>query len=262
MSFHTIYDKFFSSNDWNSSKIFLKTLVHTLKDFQVKNIDDKVCSLHHSLEINQDGFNTYFMKNLGTLYINLKNYKIFLQDKSGKNKFELDFTNKSIGMIFDQLKAQLKSFDEKISFNLSEDQNNYLLTSSTVAAEYFTIIWDVFTILARIKSRLPLNASSPLVYWTHHFDMGFMYFYKGKYDSEQDPHINIGFTPWIDKEGSIKKPYFYLYVWNGKEYVKGFETIEPIYWQNHFTVLELSNSNLDLERILAKFVYTVITNLD
>ena len=50
-------ENFFSCSQWKSTLSFLQTLIHTLKDFQVKNIEEMTCSLQHSLKITKKGFN-------------------------------------------------------------------------------------------------------------------------------------------------------------------------------------------------------------
>ncbi len=76
-----------------------------------------------------------------------------------------------------------------------------------VSAEYAITLYTIFTSMSRFKGQL-YGAMTPIVVWSHHFDLSFLWFATPTYE-ESAPHMNFGFSP--GDEG-IPRPYFYSYL--------------------------------------------------
>jgi hypothetical protein len=243
---------------WETTKTFLKTLSHTIKNFQTSLISEKPCSLHHSLEFNHDGINTYELPKIGKIFINFRSGNIVVKSNSKQIIFATTIYNISLNNLIREINSH---FSKLTASTLLETKENgdLLLVNSEIVQQYFSILWNIFSILSRLKAKLPLNPSSPIVFWTHHFDVGFMYFFTGIFSSENDPHINLGFSPIFDPAGKIARPYFYFFIWNGSEYVKNFPITQSMYFEAHYSVLELplspnENTWISLEKELFEFI--------
>ena len=250
-------ENFFSCSQWKSTLSFLQTLIHTLKDFQVKNIEEMTCSLQHSLKITKKGFNSFNIPDVGQFSINLEEKTIYFYNTNEEPLFKTSFVNIELSKLFKTLEGWFSSIDQKFDYPTENIASDRISDSSQALDIYSKMIWDTFTTLARVKAILPLNPTTPIAYWTHHFDMGFLYFYTGKSDSERDPHINIGFSPIGEENDEYNYPYYYIYCWNGSEYIKNFTIPEGIIWQNYFCKLSINKGSFDhqgTEKLLSKTI--------
>jgi hypothetical protein len=75
----------------------------------------------------------------------------------------------------------------------------------------------IYTAISRVRGRL-LGAMTPIVVWGHGFDVSTLWFKGGELDENQ-PHINIGFSP---GSAGLSRPYIYVYAYPMPE---DFETL-------------------------------------
>jgi hypothetical protein len=82
------------------------------------------------------------------------------------------------------------------------------------ASGYAHILFTMVTALNQARVSLPPQSTNVVVF-PHHFDASFLWF-NGEAKSEQQPHVNFGFSP---GDSTINRPYFYAYAWGGKAYL-------------------------------------------
>lgn len=75
----------------------------------------------------------------------------------------------------------------------------------------------IYTAISRVRGRL-LGTMTPIVVWSHGFDVSTLWF-KGSELDEDQPHINIGFSP---GSAGFPRPYVYVYAYPMPD---GFETL-------------------------------------
>lgn len=89
------------------------------------------------------------------------------------------------------------------------------------AESYAHLLYTIYTAMSRFRARLG-GAMTPLVVWSHHFDLSFLWFRGNVPDEHTAPHINFGFAPFSP---SFDQPYVYVYAWSQLGYL----TIDPPY---------------------------------
>jgi hypothetical protein len=185
-----------------------------LKEFQLSSVEPKKLSLEHSANIYPKGIFVE-IANRGGLYYNFAQEKISYKDKS-QVLFKVSTKNKSIHALGQELMQELKTNGIDITIKAEKIENKEILTiDNSLAKDVALTFWKLYSGLARVKAGI-LGTVSPLVLWTHHFDMAFLYFVTEKL-TESDPTIAFGFSPQSD---GIPRPYAYMYAWDGKAYVE------------------------------------------
>lgn len=94
-----------------------------------------------------------------------------------------------------------------------------------LAANYANALYSIFTAIARFRARI-IGPMSPLNVWPHGFDLSMLWFAHG-FVEEQDPHINIGFSP---GSPGFPRPYIYVYARPIPEGLFDIKLPEPAYW--------------------------------
>jgi hypothetical protein len=94
------------------------------------------------------------------------------------------------------------------------DRETPFLVQPKWASGYAQVLFTMVTALNQARESLPPQATNVVVF-PHHFDASFLWF-NGGAKSEQQPHINFGFSP---GDSTINRPYFYAYAWDGKAYL-------------------------------------------
>jgi hypothetical protein len=97
------------------------------------------------------------------------------------------------------------------------------------ARAYARIQWRMTQVLAQVKAHM-FGPQSPLVLWTHGFDLSTLWFVQGMNEAE-DPQINFGFSPGTPDVG---QPYLYFYAWPLPEGLR--ETLpELVHWHTSWS---------------------------
>lgn len=80
--------------------------------------------------------------------------------------------------------------------------------TSKATHSLYEAMMTIYGWIASVKARF-LGFQTPLVWWTHGFDLSCLWFARGM-DEHTDPHLNIGFSPGTPDVG---EPYLYVYVY-------------------------------------------------
>jgi hypothetical protein len=190
MSLHELHN-------WEPTRNNLHRAAKLLNAVRLRYLEPMPNHLHHSLNVTPTGLTT----------------GVLTTDK-GTVEVKLDFSTASVnGAVLNG--HSLKTLSEAVLTNAALDVPMTNLTDDTpfevneaLSADYAQSLYSIFTAFARFKARLA-GATTPLVLWSHHFDLSFLWFSTTTYD-ESAPHLNFGFSP--GDEG-IPRPYFYAYVY-------------------------------------------------
>ena len=83
-----------------------------------------------------------------------------------------------------------------------------LVVTPQAASAYATILYAMFSAVARFRARL-LGPATPLVVWPEHFDLATLWF-PGAEADEAQPHLSFGFAPYSP---GLDAPYLYAYAY-------------------------------------------------
>lgn len=86
-----------------------------------------------------------------------------------------------------------------------------LAFDAQVIGDYATVLFTVWTALARFRARFG-GPMSPAVVWPHHFDLSTLVFHPENNQAmdEHGPHLNFGFAPY---SATVAQPYLYAYAY-------------------------------------------------
>ena len=198
---------------WENTQTSLQKISHLLKNFQVKTINKKVLDLQHSVNLYSKGIKVD-ISNKGHIFYNFARERITF--KSGNNLlFEYPTHGKSIKAIASELHEKFRNLGIEIPLEMHKYVDETPISiDNKLAKEIAKTYWKLYSALARVKAKI-FGTTSPLVLWTHHFDLAFLYFMTEK-TTTSDPSVAFGFAP--SSEG-ISRPYAYIYAWDGTKYV-------------------------------------------
>ncbi|MEM6281462.1 MAG: DUF5996 family protein [Chloroflexota bacterium] len=187
--------------DWNATKHTLHTATQIMSAVRKAAGERQPNHLHHSLYPMPDGLRTGDIPGAGELTLNHRTGTI------AGNGIDIAFAGKSSQAVFDELQTAVEPHD--ITLNAPDELSDDVMAyDAEHAAAFADLHWEVFRALSRVKANLN-GGQTPLVVWSHGFDMSTIWF-AGEMDEENDPHINMGFSPGTP---DTPEPYLYFYVW-------------------------------------------------
>lgn len=199
--------------DWQSTRASLHHAAEILGKVRKAMIAPLPNALHLSLHVTPDGLTTGALKDGTTLALDFKEALIKRLSAEGRitDSWRLaDHTQKSLA-------AALAS---AFNIDISAEGDVPLAVNAKTSEDYAIFLYKVYTAFARFRATL-FGTMSPVVVWTHHFDLSFVWFVGNEPDEHNKAHINFGFAPFSD---GVELPYIYVYGWSPDG---GYATIEP-----------------------------------
>lgn len=179
---------------------------------------------HLTLEVTPRGLTTN-KTDAGTLTLDYPDREItYVCPEGSVTKIPLA-GHSQVSLAEEVLKA-LADHSHPLTLNYAEiTDTNPLQPDAALAADYAAVQYSMFATIARFRARL-IGYLSPVNVWPHGFDISTLWFARGTVE-EQDPHLNIGFSP---GSAGFPRPYIYVYA---RPQPAGFLDIklpEPAYW--------------------------------
>ncbi len=193
--------------DWNATQTQLHQALHVLRAVRLPNVAPLPNFLAHSNWPTPQGASTGPLDFGGVLDFDYGAGSIRYQ-QDGTEVFIIPLHGHSQISLADAVFAALADAGHRF-----EPRRDALTSSAPFSLDpadaraFAEIQWRMTLVLARMKSHM-FGAQSPLVLWSHGFDLSTLWF-PGGTDELQDPHINFGFSPGTPDVG---QPYFYFYV--------------------------------------------------
>jgi hypothetical protein len=131
------------------------------------------------------------------------------------------------------LAEAIPAAQERLEPHRLQDDTPFEIDSG-LAGDYASALYAIFTAVARFRARL-FGAMTPVVLWTHHFDLSFLWFATNTPDEHTQPHFNFGFAPFTGDE--FPRPYLYSYMYPLPEGMTNDDLIKtelpmPIRWHH------------------------------
>jgi hypothetical protein len=202
--------------NWELTRDNLHRSTKLLNAVRLRYLEPMPNHLHHSLVITPNGLSTGVFSTGGG---------------AANSEVQLDFKTASVNDV--ALNGHsLKTLSAQVLVNAGLDVPMTNLSDDTpfevnvgLAKDYAQTLYSVFTAVARFRARL-LGAMSPVVVWSHHFDVSFLWFATAQAD-ETAPHMNFGFSP---GDAGIPRPYFYVYAYPSPESLTQLILPTPVRW--------------------------------
>ncbi|MEL6149145.1 MAG: DUF5996 family protein [Chloroflexota bacterium] len=193
--------------DWNATKNTLHIAAQIMSAVRKAAGERQPNHLHHSLYPTPHGLRTGDIPGAGEVTLNYNAGTI-----AGAG-FEITIAGKSSQAVFDELQTAVEPHN--ITLKAPDELSDDVMTFDADHAAAFTDLHrEIFGALARTKAYL-MGAQTPLVVWSHGFDMSTIWFSEGM-DEDSDPHINMGFSPGTP---DTPEPYLYFYTWPFRQQV-------------------------------------------
>jgi hypothetical protein len=193
-------------SNWDSTRTQLHQAVHILRAVRLPNVATLPNYLAHSTWPTLSGASSGPLDFGGVLdfdYINAR----FVYHRDGVEVFSIPlagYHQTSLAEAVFAAFAQAGHRFEPRRDNISH--TDPFMLDPVDARAYAEIQWRMAGVLARVKSHM-FGIQSPLVVWSHGFDLSSVWFARGM-DESKDPHLNMGFSPGTPDVG---QPYFYFY---------------------------------------------------
>lgn len=197
-------------NDWESTRDALHQVALVVGAIRVASSDVLPNDLQFSVAVTDGGISTTELNVGGELRFNFASFTLNYVRDDG-DVFTIDATSYSQITLMQAVMDEFAKLGIKLEPSMKHiTHNSPFEVDLALAQEYAIVVDSAYTALARFRSKLN-GCMSPLVIWSHHFDMAFIWFATKDTNEHQDPHLAIGFAPFSD---GIDRPYFYGYGWS------------------------------------------------
>jgi len=174
-------------------------------------VDPLPNGLRHSLlpALGESALTTGALSFGGDIRLNFANPSIHYV-QNGNTAFDIPLDGHSQKSLFHQVygefgKLGVSLTPPDVTSSYITDDEPFEFSSKATHALYDTMM-TIYGWIASVKARF-LGFQTPLVWWAHGFDLSCLWFVRGM-DDHQDPHLNIGFSPWTPDIGDA---YLYFY---------------------------------------------------
>jgi hypothetical protein len=192
-------------SDWTQTRDSLHRVAQIVATIKKARVPKQINALHLSLFVVPEGLTSGRLADGSSLTADFRNRTVRYQPASGE-EVVISLEGHSPSSLMDTLLQHIPSGRENIP--VPADLGTELLTiDPAAAADYAKALYTIYTALARFRARL-LGTMTPLVVWSHGFDLSFLWFRGGDPDEHSQPHLNFGFSP--GSEG-FPRPYLYAY---------------------------------------------------
>jgi len=220
--------------EWATTRDSLHRASQVVGAVQKAMIDPLPNALHLSLFITPDGLITRQFADGQSILLDFRNIAVRLLDPSGKQSASWMLSTVSPRTLTGELAS-------KLGLSLTNDDDGLLTVNRSDADNYAIMLYRIYSAFARFKARLS-GMMSPIVIWTHHFDLSFVWFTGNEADEHNAPHINFGFAPHSD---GFEMPYIYVYGWSPEENYVKIDPPAPAKWHDKtFTGVVLNYETL------------------
>ncbi|MCU0514942.1 MAG: DUF5996 family protein [Anaerolineae bacterium] len=201
--------------DWDSTRDALHQAAGVLNAIKVPAVARQPNALHHSLAVEPAGLHTGPLAFGGVLRLLfaggalIPDYPALQWTRAEGESVVIPLSGDSQTTLLHALLAGLADYGITVTPRLDEIVSDVpFALEAALAADYAVALNRLYTALARFRARLN-GTMTPLVVWSHHFDLSMLYFVRGR-DEHQDPHLNFGFAP---ASPGLPRPYLYAYAY-------------------------------------------------
>ncbi|MEQ8676706.1 MAG: DUF5996 family protein [Aggregatilineales bacterium] len=201
--------------EWQSTRTSLHQAAEVVGKVRKAMIDPLPNALHLSLHIVPEGLSTARLSDDTTLVLDIKEALVKRLNPEGRISetwLLADYTQQSLA----------STLATAFEIDISAEGDEPLKINTRVGVDYAIFLYRVYTAFARFRATL-FGTMSPVVVWTHHFDLSFVWFTGNEPDEHNKAHINFGFAPFSD---GVDLPYIYMYGWSPEG---GYAMIEPAF---------------------------------
>jgi hypothetical protein len=193
--------------DWQTTRDSLHQAAQVLTAVRVGSMDPLPNALRHSLTVMPYGLRTQKLKWGGELRLKFTGTLEYVEQ--GEVRWQLDLAAYTQTSLLTEVQKRLQAAGHTFTPQTSAIQHDTPLALNSESGRVLAYTLDrIYTGMARFRARLN-GTLTPLVLWSHHFDLSFIYFRQGN-DEHHDPHINCGFALFSD---GFPQPYFYAYAY-------------------------------------------------
>ena len=202
-------------SEWQSTRTSLHLAAEVVGKVRKAMIAPLPNALHLSLHIVPEGLTTARLKDDTTLVLDFKEAllkRLTPEGRISETWHLADYTQHSLAT----------TLATAFAIDIAAEGNQPLSVNTRIGEDYAIFLYRVYTAFARFRATL-FGTMSPVVVWTHHFDLSFVWFTGNNPDEHNQAHINFGFAPFSD---GVDLPYIYAYGWSPDG---GYATIDPAF---------------------------------
>lgn len=193
---------------WDATRRGLHRASQVISTLRRALIPPQPNALHLSLYVNRFGLTSGRLPDGSELALDFASGEAVYHTPAG-NTHRVRLAGRAPNAVLVDLLLLTGADRDKAREKMPEDASAPLDLDSHVAADYATVLYAVYSGLARFRARLS-GTMTPLVVWPHGFDLSFLWFRGNISDEQREPHLNFGFSP--GSEG-LPRPYLYAYAW-------------------------------------------------
>jgi hypothetical protein len=202
--------------NWEPTRDALHQAAQVLNAIKVPSVARQPNALHHSLNVSASGLNTGELNFGGVMALDfgvqgdlLPDYPQLTWSNGSGEEFAIPLAGYTQITLLDAVVKHLADYGYPVTPRTDEIKGETIFQiHPETATQYAAALDRIYTAMARFRARL-LGTMTPLVVWSHHFDLSMLYFVSGS-DEHSDPHLNFGFAP---ESPGIPRPYFYVYAY-------------------------------------------------
>jgi hypothetical protein len=193
--------------DWDSTRVGLQRAAQVLAAIRQSALPPQPNSLQLGLPVEAQGLTSGPLPFGGDLLLDFAALTIDYR-QPGEPSFRVSLTERSQRVLAATVLEMLAAEGHDLMLDSAVVGDDAILTIDPVSArEYADVLDTVYTALARFRAQLS-GPLTPLVVWPHGFDLSFLWFARGGFDEQADPHLAFGFAP---TSAGLDRPYFYAY---------------------------------------------------
>jgi hypothetical protein len=198
---------FHRSEHWQITRDTLHQATQVLNAIKVPSVARQPNALHHSLTVEAGQITTGALSFGGELIVGHHPQLALWYHPPQGDGFTIPLLGHNQKSLLAATLEQLALLGYAVTPRMDEMQHDTpFALDAEIANAYLGTLWQIYGALARVKARL-IGFMTPLVLWSHHFDLASLYFLSGN-DEHTDSHINLGFSP---VSPGFPHPYFYAY---------------------------------------------------
>jgi hypothetical protein len=192
--------------DWQPTQSTLHHAAQVISDVRKAAIPPLPNHLHHSITPTPYGATTGDLPHLGRFSLDFAHGTItHIHNSVDISHYTL--TDHSPTSLYAAISDELHEMEYDIALKTPSDLSDQTFKFDPAHGQSFAAIMQrMFNAIAQAKAHY-LGFQTPLVLWSHGFDLSTLWFAHGS-DEEEDPHMNFGFSPGTSAH---PEPYIYAY---------------------------------------------------
>jgi hypothetical protein len=211
-------------DQWEQTRDTLHQAAQVLSAVRVGSVPPLPNALRHSLTVTSYGVRTTPLAWGGELRLKFTGTLEYVEQQEVRWQLALEQYTQTT-LLEEVLRRLREQGQSVVPYTAAIQQTTPLLLNRESGRVLAYTLDRIYTGMARFRARLN-GTLTPLVLWSHHFDVSFLYFGQGQ-DEQHDPHLNCGFA--LHSEG-FAQPYFYLYAYPQPAGLSTITLPSPAYW--------------------------------